>query len=293
MTQTWKVSFTAPADRVGLFAEALSEAITPEPQAVATSEVVEDVIWAIDAYYENEPDRASVEAILKRAEETIGCHVEGLIIEPLPEINWVAKSLEGLAPIETDRFFVHGAHDADKCPPARLPLLVDAGEAFGTGHHGTTLGCLKFIERECRKRTPQNALDLGCGTGLLAIALAKLTRRPVTASDIDPIATRVTRENARANGAGPLVRTLTAKGFGRPELHARGPYDLIVANILARPLVGLAPDVEANLAAGGTLILSGILHHQEQMVLSAYRSQGLFLAERLRIGEWVTLRLAG
>jgi len=219
--------------------------------------------------------------------------VPSVTIEALPDINWVAKSLEGLAPIETDRFFVHGAHDADKCPTSRIPLLVDAGEAFGTGHHGTTLACLKFIEKECQRRTPAQVLDLGCGTGLLAIAAAKLTGRQVIASDIDPIATRVTRANARANMVHPLIKTITAKGTNHPDLKAHGPYDLLIANILARPLAQMAPDVEHQLARGGTLILSGILHEQEQMVASAYRDQGLYLLDRLRIDEWVTLRLRG
>lgn len=293
MTTTWKLSFSVPLAASELFSDTLRDAFTPECQAVATAEIKEHVTWSVEAYYEARPERAEIEKLLSRPSAQSKYTVDDLLIEALPEINWVAKSLEGLAPIETDRFFVHGTHDVKNRPAAKIPLLVDAGEAFGTGHHGTTLGCLRFIERECRKHRPQNALDLGCGTGLLAIAIAKLTGQVVTASDIDPIATRVTAENARANGARPLIRTLTAAGFAHPELAARGPYDLIVANILARPLVGLAPKVAHHLAPGGTLILSGILAEQEQMVTSAYRTQGLFLVERLPLDEWVTLRLAG
>lgn len=293
MTTIWKVSFTTPVALCETFADALRDAFAPECQAVATAEVAEHATWSVEAYYEQEPDAARIRELLAAPTTETGYTPADLTIETLPDINWVAKSLEGLAPIQTERFFVHGLHDADKLPAARLPILVDAGEAFGTGHHGTTLGCLKLIEQECKRRIPNNALDLGCGTGLLAIALAKLTRRQVTASDIDPVATRVTHENARANNVHPWIRALTATGLNHPALGNRGPYDLIVANILAGPLVHLAPAIEHQLAPGGTLILSGILHEQEQMVTSAYRSQGLFLQQRLRINEWVTLRLCG
>ncbi len=293
MSQIWKATFAAPVADADAFATLLSDAFYPDAQAVATAEIEEHVSWSVEAYYEEEPNTVQIETIIRPLAEELGLPVPEIVVECLPDINWVAKSLEGLAPIETDRFFVHGAHDADKCPPARIPLLVDAGEAFGTGHHGTTLGCLKFIEKECAGRRPSRILDLGCGTGLLAIAAAKLTGRQVIASDIDPIATRVTRENARANKVHPLIKTITAKGTDSPELRAHGPFDLLIANILAGPLAQIAPDIELQLARGGTLILSGILHAQEQMVLSAYRSQGLYLHDRLRIDEWVTLRLRG
>ncbi len=293
MTQVWKATFTAPVVHADAFATLLSDAFYPDAQAVATAEVEEHVTWSVEAYYNDKPDAAEIETIIGPLAEELNLPVPEVTIEALPDINWVAKSLEGLAPIETDRFFVHGAHDADRCPASRIPLLVDAGEAFGTGHHGTTLGCLKFIEKECERRRPARVLDLGCGTGLLAIAAAKLTGQRIIASDIDPIATRVTRKNARVNKVHPLIKTITAKGTDSPELKDHGPYDLLIANILAGPLAQMAPGVEQQLARGGTLILSGILHAQEQMVLSAYRSQGLYLQDRLRIDEWVTLRLRG
>jgi len=293
MTTTWKISFTTPAAKAEDFAVALSLADWPESHAVATSEIEEHVTWQVEAYYETAPDEADIKRLLKDQEARSGCETTNLIIEALPDINWVAKSLEGLAPIETDRFFLHGAHDAHKCPSGRIPLLVDAGEAFGTGHHGTTLGCLKMIEKVSKIKKADNALDLGCGTGVLAIALAKLTKRTVIASDIDPVATRVTIQNARANKVHPLIKAFTATGFDHPDLNAGAPYDLIVANILAKPLVRLSPMVEQSLAAGGTLVLSGILHEQEKMVVSAYISQGLKFVERLRINEWVTLRFQG
>eukprot|EP00439_Symbiodinium_sp_Y106_P089899 s1_g2435.t1 len=293
MSQVWKATFAAPVAHADAFATLLSDAFHPDAQAVATAEVEEHVTWSVEAYYNDEPNAEQIETIIGPLAEELNLPMPEVTVEALPDVNWVAKSLEGLAPIETDRFFVHGAHDADKCPASRIPLLVDAGEAFGTGHHGTTLGCLKFIEKECARRRPSRILDLGCGTGLLAIAAAKLTGQCIVASDIDPIATRVTRENARVNNMHPLIKTITAKGTDSPDLKTQGPYDLLIANILARPLAQMAPGVEQQLARGGTLILSGILHAQEQMVLSAYRSQGLYLHDRLRIDEWVTLRLRG
>ncbi len=299
--KVWKASFITEKAHADAFATCLQDAFYPDAQAVATAETKPirrtepngDILWAVEAYYEIEPEEERIAQAISSLAEDVGVLLPEIIVEALPDINWVAKSLEGLPPIETERFFVHGAHDTDKLPAARISLLVDAGEAFGTGHHGTTLGCLRFIEQECKRRTPMKALDLGCGTGLLAIAAAKLTGRPVVASDIDPIATRVARDNARANKVHPLIKTITAKGFDHPELKSRGPYDLIIANILAKPLAQLAPDIEGQLARNGALILSGILHEQEQMVLSAYRSQGLTLTDRVRIDEWVTLRLHG
>ncbi len=178
-----------------------------------------------------------------------------------------------------------------KLPSGAIPLLVDAEQAFGTGHHETTAGCLEFISEMLRPGVPLNALDIGTGTGVLAIAIARLAHVNVLASDIDPVAVAVTKANARANGVGPFVTALTAKGFGHTGLAARAPYDLIVANILARPLVSLAPAFRAHMKPGGTLILSGTLRSQENMVAGAMRMQGLRLVSRKPKGDWVTLRM--
>jgi ribosomal protein L11 methyltransferase len=174
-----------------------------------------------------------------------------------------------------------------------IPLLVDAGQAFGTGHHETTTGCLEFISELVTPGLAIRALDIGTGTGVLAVAIAKLVHCNVLASDIDPVAVRIARDNARKNGVVSFVRAVMAKGFGNPVLSARSPYDLIVANILARPLVGLAPAFRRHLTPGGTLILSGILRTQETMVTGAMRLQGLYLVSRKRKGDWVTLRIEG
>ena len=187
---------------------------------------------------------------------------------------------------------MHGAHDRDRVRPNDLAIEIEAGQAFGTGHHGTTAGCLTMIERVLMRRRRVNVLDLGTGSAVLAIAAAKLGRMPVLATDIDPVAVRVAAENVRANGVHAYVETVVAAGFGAPAFRRRSPFDLVIANILAGPLMKLAPQMAHHLAPGGDLVLSGILERQRRAVLAAYQTQGLFHRETLRRGEWVTLRLS-
>ena len=170
--------------------------------------------------------------------------------EALPDIDWVARSLEGLKPVRAGRFFVHGAHDRTLSHVGSIAIEIEAGLAFGTGHHGTTAGCLEMIDRVVRRERPRNALDLGAGSAVLAIAVAKLGRIPVLATDIDPVAIRVARQNVRLNGASAYVQAVTATGFHHPAFAANAPFDLIVANILARPLMQLAPEHGAAHRAG-------------------------------------------
>lgn len=212
-------------------------------------------------------------------------------VEQLPEIDWVAKTLEGLKPVKAGRFLVHGSHDRDRRRPADLAIEIEAGLAFGTGHHGTTAGCLEMIGRVVRREAPRNALDLGTGSAVLAIGLAKLARIPVLATDIDPVAVRVAAANVRLNRVASLVRAATAAGFHSAVFELHGPFDLIVANILARPLMRLAPDMARHLAPGGSLILSGILDHQRNAVLAAYVGQRFRHVATLHRGGWVTLHL--
>jgi ribosomal protein L11 methyltransferase len=306
----WKASFVVPYAVAERFSSALEEALTPAALAVSTSEanpgtgplvqtasdwneVEAHGFWTVEALYDEEPHVEALRGILEIASEATGATPTQFTIAPMAEVDWVARSLEGLDPVRAGRFFIHGSHDADKIPAGVIPLLVDAGRAFGTGHHETTTGCLEFISELVRPGVRINALDIGTGTGILAVAIARLTRCNVLASDIDPVAIDVTRDNARKNGAAPYITAVTAKGFGHPALRARAPYDLIVANILARPLVSLAPAFAAYLKVGGALILSGILRSQETMVTSALRSQGLFLRARKLKGDWVTLRIQG
>lgn len=211
--------------------------------------------------------------------------------EVLPDVDWVAKSLEGLKPVRAGRFLVHGAHDRDRRRAGDIAIEIEAGLAFGTGHHGTTAGCLAMVEKVIRRERPTRLLDLGTGSGVLAIAMARLSRRTVLATDIDPVATRVARDNARLNGVGALVQAETAAGFSHPAFARRRPFDLIVANILARPLMRLAPAMAAQMAPGGSLILSGILDRQRDAVVAAYAGQQVRHVRTTHMEGWVTLHL--
>ncbi|RVC21910.1 50S ribosomal protein L11 methyltransferase, partial [Mesorhizobium sp. M7A.F.Ca.CA.004.04.2.1] len=211
--------------------------------------------------------------------------------EALPDIDWVAHSLEELKPVRAGRFFVHGAHDRRKRHSGEIAIEIEAGLAFGTGHHGTTAGCLEMLERVVRREHPRNALDLGTGSAVLAIAVAKLAHIPVLATDIDPVAVRVAAANARLNHVKALVETVTAPGFHHPVFGKRAPFDLIVANILARPLMRLAPQMAGHIALGGSIVLSGILDRQRDAVISAYVGQNFRHVRTLHREGWVTIHL--
>jgi ribosomal protein L11 methyltransferase len=211
--------------------------------------------------------------------------------EELPDVDWVARSLEGLRPVRAARFLVHGAHDRHRRRIGDLAIEIEAGLAFGTGHHGTTAGCLEMIATLLRREMPTNALDLGTGSAVLAIAIAKMAHIPVLATDIDPVATRVAADNIRLNGVAALVRMATAPGFHHPVFRRRGPFDLIVANILAGPLMQLAPSMALHLTPGGSLILSGILQRQRDAVIAAYSAQRFRHVRTLPREGWVTLHL--
>ncbi|HEV2896551.1 MAG TPA: 50S ribosomal protein L11 methyltransferase [Pseudaminobacter sp.] len=211
--------------------------------------------------------------------------------EAVPDVDWVALSLEGLKPVRAGRFFVHGAHDRQRRRSGDLAIEIEAGLAFGTGHHGTTAGCLEVLEEVARRERPKNALDLGTGSAVLAIAVAKFSHIPVLATDIDPVATRVAADNVRLNGVSSLVETATAPGFHHPVFSRRGPFDLIVANILARPLMRLAPQMARHLTPGGSIVLSGILERQRNAVLAAYAGQKFRHVRTLAREGWVTLHL--
>jgi ribosomal protein L11 methyltransferase len=211
--------------------------------------------------------------------------------EAVPDVDWVALSLEGLKPVRAGRFFVHGAHDRQRRRSGDLAIEIEAGLAFGTGHHGTTAGCLEVLEEVARRERPRNALDLGTGSAVLAIALAKFSHIPVLATDIDPVATKVAADNVRLNGVSALVKTATAPGFHHPVFSQRGPFDLIVANILAKPLMRLAPQMARHLTPGGSIVLSGILERQRNAVLAAYAGQKFRHVRTLAREGWVTLHL--
>ncbi len=214
-----------------------------------------------------------------------------LTFEQIAARDWVAASLAELKPVEAGRFTVHGAHDRARLAANRIGIEIEAALAFGTGHHGTTRGCLLALDGIAKTRRPRRVLDIGTGTGVLAIAAAKALRRPVLASDIDPEAVAIARANARLNGVSPLVQCICAKGLTGLRFRQAGPFDLVFANILLAPLKALAGPMRPLLANGAHVVLSGLLAEQENAALAAYRPHGLKLVRRIPLGEWVTLVL--
>ncbi|MBP2549053.1 ribosomal protein L11 methyltransferase [Neorhizobium galegae] len=268
----------------------LSLCFGEEDFAIGTTEVDEKADrWEASVYMMRDDE----DEVRARFEETIGEAYPGLAIERevLPDIDWIAKSLEGLKPVRAGRFLVHGSHDRDKARPGDLAIEIDAGQAFGTGHHGTTAGCLETIARVMRAHPLRNALDLGTGSGVLAIAVRKLAPIPVLATDIDPVAVRVAADNVRLNGIAQGITLETAPGFHSSAFRRHGPFDLIIANILARPLIKMAPQLATHLSPGGDVILSGILASQRWKVIAAYNGAGLAHVRTIWRNGWVTIHL--
>lgn len=225
--------------------------------------------------------------------DRLGSDAFGLDIhaEDIPDIDWVSHVLADLKPVRAGRFFVHGSHDRALVRQGDIAIEIEAGEAFGTGHHGTTYGCLNMIQRLLKYQTPNTVLDLGTGSGVLAIALAKVLNQPILATDIDPIATRVALENADLNGVGHLITGETSMGFAAPVLRENKPFDLIIANILAGPLMRMAPTMYSHTHSGSHLILSGILATQRNRVIAAYKTAGFAHIRTSWDDAWVTLLL--
>jgi len=245
--------------------------------------------WQVLVYFSEGGERAEAAVLRRVARAVLGESAPRFAVEKLPEVDWVARSLEGLPPVRAGRFLVHGSHERQSRRANDIAIEIEAGQAFGTGHHGTTAGCLAAIDRLVRTRPIANALDIGTGTGVLAIAIAKAAKAPVLASDIDPLAVRVAHDNIRLNGVSGRVRAVVAPRPDKNLFQVSGPYDLIVANILAEPLVGLAPQVRRHLAANGSLILSGLLPDQAARVVAAYRGLGLPLEQKFVRDGWLTL----
>jgi ribosomal protein L11 methyltransferase len=267
-------------------ADLLNETIDEGQAAVAAFER-SDGRWSISVHFTEVPDRASIRELVSLA---AGDEIaRGITFDTVEAKDWVKASLEDLVPVHAGRYIVHGRHDRARVPPNKLGIEIEAALAFGTGHHGTTRGCLLLLDRVLRSRAPKRALDLGCGTGVLAIAAAKALRRRVLASDMDPVSVAVARDNARLNGVGNLVEAIRATGFSAPQFASRGPFDLVLANILANPLRQMATPMVEHLAPSALVILSGLLPHQAQSVIAAYRARGLVLLRHLLVDGWSSL----
>ena len=264
------------------------EALKPEPTGTGIFEVEDGSgLWEVGAYFTEAPDAAGL-AILASMHG-----VKDFLISEIPETDWVSHVRRELAPVEAGRFFVYGSHDADKVPAGRVPLLIEAAMAFGTGHHGTTLGCLRAFDRLLGEGFKGGSIiDVGCGTAVLAMAAAAVLPSKVLASDIDPVAVDVAEANVAANGLTGKVECVVAAGFDAPTLKENAPYDLIFANILKGPLIGLAPEMGPAVKTGGYVILSGILNEQADAVIEVYCANGFNLVQRDSIVDWTTLTLS-
>lgn len=283
---TWTALTTLPgrdpAERLGLAMEDLS----PEPTGVGVFEIEDGSgLWEVGGYFTDPPDETAL-ALLAAAFDA-----RPFAVSQLPETDWVAKVRRELAPVRAGRFFVYGSHDADAVPADVEPLLVEAAMAFGTGHHGTTLGCLRAFDRLLvGGAAPVPVADVGCGTAVLAMAAARVwPGEPIFASDIDAVAVEVAEANVAANGLSGHVEVLEATGLEHPRLQDAGPFGLIFANILKGPLIELAPSIAAVCAPGGHAILSGLLVNQAGDVIAAYEAAGFIVHDREEIGDWASL----
>ena len=268
--------------------ELLDHAFEDDAFPLAITEIDEaNAIYEVSLYV----DEAQKNSILPRFAQVLGVDENKIEIEILPDIDWVSHSLEGLGPVRAGRFFVHGSHDRDKVKPGDLAIEIDAGQAFGTGHHGTTVGCLELIADVMEHEKPQNALDLGTGSGILAIGIALIKPIRILATDIDPIAIKVAKENFALNGVAKTITAITATGLDDEEIKKRAPFDLIVANILANPLIELAPQMVPALKKGGSIVLSGILEEQHDRVVKAFETEGAKYIKTLHHEGWVAIHL--
>lgn len=264
----------------------LTESFEEGQAAIAAFESPEGR-WDVTVHFADPPDEASIRDLVSLAsDDTVAASI---VFDSIEAKDWVKESLEGLVPVRAGRFIVHGQHDRDKVRPNQLGIEIEAALAFGTGHHGTTRGCLIYLDYVLRAKAPKRMLDLGTGTGVLAIAAAKATKRRVLATDIDPMSVKVARENMRLNGVGNLVDTVCATGFSSPAFGDRAPFDLILANILANPLRAMSTDMSRHLTRNGMVILSGLLPHQAMSVIAAYRARGLVLRKHQIVEGWSSL----
>lgn len=282
----WKIELYVPSvahdafsDTLELFADVIS--LFPIEGAGETR---------ITGYGADAPDEAALSAALADTASRAGVPAPPAHVVWLPDVDWVAENQASFAPVRAGRFYIHDSDHMDPPPAGAVPIRVDAATAFGTGHHGTTRGCLEALDRIIRSRSGSApVLDLGCGTGILGIAAAKAMRVRVIASDIDPIAVAKARENVRVNGVSAFVQTYESRGLDAVAVRRHGPFGLVLANILARPLERLAPLIAAQRTQGAPVILSGLLRAQEPQVMAAYRRAGLFVRARIHHDEWSTL----
>lgn len=258
----------------------------PSPAGAVDAKEDTRLTWRLDAYAETQDDADACAELIREVAPDLNP-----VIEALPDRDWVTLSLEGLPPVEAGRFIVAGSHALTRSAPGKTDILIEAGPAFGTGHHGTTLGCLLGFEHVLRSGVPQKVLDVGTGSGVLAIAAIKSGAKRAIGTEIDEQSVNVANENARKNNVANRFRTYHTRSAGNQLIRSTAPFDLVFANILARPLIGLAPEITSMVSEDGHVILSGLLTRQEPLVRAAYTSRGMDLVKRIRKDGWSTLVL--
>lgn len=287
MATSYKAVFTGTERALDAAGGLLMEAMHPPAGAISLTPIAPDdpdSLWRLEAYFTEPPDAIGLAAAVAP------CGVGAPAMEPVPDIDWVAHALQGLGIVEAGRFLLYGSHDRARVDdrPGSIAIEIDANQAFGTGHHPTTAGCLRLLDR-LAGTPPHAVLDLGCGSGVLAIAAAKLWRVDVLASDVDPVSAAIAAANAAKNGVEGRVRTILADGFQSPAIRAAAPFDFVFANILADPLVALAPAMAAHAARRGRVMLAGLMRAQEDGVRAAYAAAGFRLLNRLDHPDWPVL----
>lgn len=290
--ESWQATVDLPSAEAARIVEGALDGIVEQLGAtLSTFEIDRGPRWRITLHCVREPDRAALDACIGAAAVAAGVASPALAIERLDPADWVAEYRRRAVALRVERFFIHPSHHTGGLPQDALPILLDAGLAFGTGGHESTRGCLNAFCRLADWGTaPDRALDMGCGSGILAIAIAKLwPRAAVTACDNDPVAVAVAQENLAANGVAARVTTGVGEGYAAAVLRDAPPFDLVAANILADPLRAMASDLARRLAPGGRAVLSGILASQADEVLDAHIAEGLTLVQRIDLGEWTTL----
>ena len=286
---THRMSFAIGDERAAKEVVDVLTEVLFEGQAAISAFERTDKRWDVTVHLADPPDQPLLRELVANA---AGADIAaGIVFDTIEARDWVKASLEDLVPVPAGRFVVHGQHDRDRIAPNKISIEIEAALAFGTGHHGTTRGCLLLLDHVLKAWRPRRILDLGTGTGVLAIAAAKALHEKVLASDIDPRSAAVALENAALNGVGHLVETICATGFSAPPFRTRAPFDLVLANILANPLRQLAAPMARHLAPSALVILSGLLTPQAPSVIAAYRARGLVPVRHLRIEGWSSLLL--
>ncbi|MEE8352317.1 MAG: 50S ribosomal protein L11 methyltransferase [Rhodospirillales bacterium] len=284
-TFLWRVMISVPEDTVGAFEEML------EPHCMAISSFKDIGEWRVEGFTGAEPDEKAFLGRITRTAEKACCAPPDASFQLVAPRDWVAENFADFPPLSLGRYFIHGSHFEGTPPTGKIPIKLDAGAAFGSGEHASTAACLMMLDGLSKKRTFFKPLDMGSGSGILTLAMAKTWRARIIAVDIDDEATAVTHANAKKNHLGPLVRAFSGPGYRTPGVTRNGPYDLIVSNILARPLIRMAGDLAENLSPGGTAILSGLFERDGRRVIQAHRQHGLSLIRTMIINDWITIMM--